>query len=83
MADSPGEFRSDKYLSWFRYFWTMNLMVFIEAPLATVPMTLYLGNAMFLQKSSPWSIASTIWKLAWRILPSDSSKTRCVWGSSV
>lgn len=67
MADSPGEYPSDKFEYWPRYFWTMSLMVFIEAPLATVAMTLYLGDVMFLQRSTPWSIASTIWRLSWRL----------------
>ncbi len=67
MADAPGEYPADKYDYWLRYFWTMSLMVFIEAPLATLAMTLYLGDVMFLQRSSPWNIASTIWKLSWRL----------------
>lgn len=68
MAESPGDYPLEKYDYWMRYFWTMHLMVFIQVPLATVPMTLYLGDTMFLQRSSPWIIASTIWKLSWRLM---------------
>jgi hypothetical protein len=38
------------------YYWLMNL-VMIEAPLATAPMTLYLGYAMFAEKPRPDTIA--------------------------
>ena len=65
MADLPDDFGFDKYSYWGRYFWVLIQLVFIEAPLATVPLTLYLGDAMFLQDTGPRVIAST----AWRLLP--------------
>ena len=37
----------------FRYLWTMTLLVFFEAPLVSLLITLYLGSAMFLDEPKP------------------------------
>jgi hypothetical protein len=50
-----------------RYVWNMLLLVFIEAPLATVPLTLYLGAVMFLDKTSVRQICVDCWQLSGRI----------------
>jgi len=63
MTDHP-----NVWLARGRYFWVMTLLVFIEAPLAVVPITLYLGDAMFLQQTSAWRIATGCWKLLPRLL---------------
>ena len=38
------------------YFWCMLALVFWEAPLATAAMTLYLGQALFLERPEPTKI---------------------------
>ena len=40
-----------------RYLWTMSLLVFIEAPLASLWVILFLGQAMFLEQPKPREIA--------------------------
>jgi len=50
-----------------RYVWNMLLLVFIEAPLATVLLTLYLGSVMFLDKTSVRQILADCWQLSGRI----------------
>lgn len=47
-----------------RYFWTMSALVFIEAPLVSVVMTLYLGQALFLQQPEPRDILRSIFRSA-------------------
>ena len=37
----------------FRYLWTVSLLVFLEAPLASVALTLYLGQSLFLEHPRP------------------------------
>jgi hypothetical protein len=39
-----------------RYIWTMTLLVFFEAPLASVAVTLYLGQALFMDNPQPRDI---------------------------
>jgi hypothetical protein len=68
MGNIPPGYGPDQIWYWIRFVWTMSVLVFIEAPIATVPMTLYLGDAMFLQQSSPWMIATNAWKLLPRLL---------------
>lgn len=43
------------------YYW-MTILVMIEAPLATAPMTLYLGQALFVERPSPGRIARDFFK---------------------
>jgi hypothetical protein len=68
MADPPTEFGGDKYLAWARYTWVMAQLVFIATPWATMPLTLYLGDAMFLERTTAWRIAVAIWTLLPRML---------------
>ena len=49
-----------------RYIWTMTLLVFFEAPLASSAVTLYLGQALFMDKPRP----REIWRGVRRSLPS-------------
>jgi hypothetical protein len=50
-----------------RYVWYMLLLVYIEAPLATVAATLYLGDAMFLQTPTLSQVGKTLARLAGRL----------------
>jgi hypothetical protein len=68
MGNIPPGYGPDQVWYWIRFIWTMSVLVFIEAPIATVPMTLYLGDAMFLQPSGPRTIATNAWKLLPRML---------------
>jgi hypothetical protein len=68
MAETPDDFGWNVFSYRGRYFWVMIQLVFIEAPLATVPMTLYLGDALFHQRTGPWIIASTAWRLLPRLI---------------
>jgi hypothetical protein len=68
MGNIPSDYGPDQPWYWIRYIWTMSVLVFIETPIATVPMTLYLGDAMFLQRSGPWTIASNAWKMLPQLL---------------
>lgn len=51
-----------------RYVWNMLLLVYIEAPLATVAATLYLGDAMFLEPPTPRQLLHTLGRLGGRLL---------------
>lgn len=51
----------------FRYAWTMSMLIAIEAPLATVFATSYLGQAVFLAKPSLRSVVIDVVKLAPRL----------------
>jgi len=68
MGNISPDYGLDQPWYWTRYIWTMSALVFIETPIATAPLTLYLGDAMFLQQSSPWAIASNAWKMLPRML---------------
>ncbi len=68
MAEVPDDYGWEKYVHWTRYFGVMIQLVFIEAPLATVPLTLYLGDTMFLQPTGPRVIAAAAWRLLIRLL---------------
>jgi hypothetical protein len=63
MVDLPEYYGAEKFLYWLRYFAAMSALVFFETPLATIPMTLYLGDALFLQPTSPRAMARTIGSL--------------------
>ena len=43
-----------------RYVWTISLLVFLEAPLASAAVTLYLGQALFLEHPGPRDILRRI-----------------------
>jgi hypothetical protein len=43
----------DESGDWLGYLWLMATLVFVEAPLASVPATMYLGKAMFYQPVRP------------------------------
>lgn len=47
-----------------RYFWDMCLLVFIEAPLAGLPVTLYLGQALFVEQPKLRSMLSDLRSMA-------------------
>ena len=47
-----------------RYLWTMGLLVFFEAPLMSIPITLFLGKTLFLEKSN-WKDALTVLSETW------------------
>jgi hypothetical protein len=51
-----------------RYIWTMSLLVFIEAPLASVFATAYLGQAVFLERPSIRNVIAEVRQLLPRIL---------------
>ncbi len=51
-----------------RYVWLMAQLVFIEAPLASVPTTLFLGKAMFFQPSHPREMITDMCKLLPQLL---------------
>lgn len=44
------------------YVWYMFLLVMIEMPLVTAPVTLYLGEAMFTERPRPGEIARKLWR---------------------
>lgn len=50
-----------------RYVWVMSLLVFIQAPLATSVATVYLGDAMFLEKPTLRAVLKNLSKLSGRI----------------
>ena len=50
-----------------RYAWTMSLLVFIQAPLATAPATLFLGDAMFLERPTLKTVLKNLSKLSGRM----------------
>ncbi len=52
----------------FRYIWTMLQLVFIQAPLASIAVTVYLGDAMFLESTTARKIFKTIFQLKWRLV---------------
>ncbi len=52
----------------FRYVWTMTLLVFIEAPLASLFATSYLGQSVFLERPRIWQVVKDVAKLSPRIL---------------
>jgi hypothetical protein len=68
MTDVPDDYAPDKFWAWTRYFSVMSVLVLFETPLATAPLTLYLGDAMFLQRSGPWTIATSLWRLLPQLL---------------
>src|SRR5262245_20207165 len=39
-----------------RFLWNMTLLIFIEAPLASVFVVAYLGPAVFLEKKTVWQV---------------------------
>jgi hypothetical protein len=49
--------------NFFEYLWTMSLLVFLQAPLASTFVTLYLGKATFLQKPNAWQMLADSWRL--------------------
>ncbi len=51
-----------------RYMWIMAQLVFLEAPLATVPVTIYLGGVMFLQDPSKSFVLKKMVKHFWAIM---------------
>lgn len=50
-----------------RYLWCMVMLVFIEAPLATAPATVFLGDAMFLSPPSLRQTLRTCLKFSWQL----------------
>lgn len=55
----------DEFFFPFRYYWAMILMIYIQAPLLSIPTVAFLGPAVFLQ---PVSLRQVI-KDMWRALP--------------
>jgi len=45
-----------------RYMWYMFMLVILEMPLVTAPVTLYLGEALFTQRPRPGEIARRLWR---------------------
>jgi len=52
----------------FRYFWMMFLLVSVEAPLASVFMTAFMGMAVFDQETKISEIVSSVFRLTWRLV---------------
>ncbi len=44
------------------YLWYMFLMIVLEMPLVTAPVTLYLGEALFTERPRPGEIARKLWR---------------------
>ena len=51
-----------------RYVWLMIQLVFLEAPLVSVPVTLFLGRAMFLQPATAKELLREVYRHFWRLL---------------
>ncbi len=41
--------------------WVALMLVMIEAPLATAPITLYLGQALFVERPKPLPLRADLW----------------------
>ncbi len=52
----------------FRFVWHMSILIFLEAPLASVFATAYLGEAVFLERPKLWEIVRKVFKLSPRVL---------------
>ncbi len=52
----------------FRYFWDMTLLVFVEAPLAGIPVTVYLGQALFVDQPKIRPMLRDLWKMLGQLL---------------
>lgn len=50
-----------------RYLWSMTLLVFITAPLASIFTTKFLGDAVFVEQPSIRSAVKVVWQLSHRI----------------
>lgn len=51
---SEGEIQSD-------YYWQLYLLMIWELPVATAPLTLYLGKTLFLEHPTPGQVARSLW----------------------
>ena len=52
----------------FRYAWDMTLLIFIEAPLAGIPITIYLGQALFVGQPKFRAMLHDLWKTSGQTL---------------
>ncbi len=52
----------------FRFVWHMSILVFLQAPLASVFATAYLGEVVFLERPKLWEIVGKVIKLSPRVL---------------
>lgn len=51
-----------------RFLWDMTALVFIAAPLASIFATKFLGDAVFVERPSLWSVLSAVRKLSPRVI---------------
>jgi hypothetical protein len=51
----------------FRFVWHLSILVFLQAPLASVFATAYLGEAVFLERPKLWDIVGKVMRLAPRV----------------
>ena len=51
-----------------RFLWDMTALVFISAPLASIFATKFLGDAVFVERPSLWSVLTSVWKLCPRVI---------------
>ncbi len=62
------------YIEWtspetqLRYFWDMTLLVFVEAPLAGIPITAYLGQALFADHPKLRPMLADLWRMLGQLL---------------
>ena len=57
-------YQEDAPQAYARFIWLMTLLVFLEAPLASTLSTLYLGQAMFLERPSVQSVVTEAFRLS-------------------
>ena len=58
----------DDFGSFNRYVSDLWVLVFILQPLATAPITLYLGQALFVERPSIRQMFVDLWKVAWQLI---------------
>lgn len=61
-------FYLEEYPSLWRYWWLMTVLVFIEAPLVSIFMTAFLGQAVFIDRPSYRQVCSDVVKMTPRLI---------------
>ena len=61
-------FYLEEYGAVSRFWWSMTLLVFIEAPLASIFMTAFLGQAVFVDRPSYRQVFDDVRKMFWRLV---------------
>lgn len=55
-------------VAWFRYIWGMTVLIFLEAPLASVFVVAYLGPAVFMEQRTVRQVISDVFRQAFPLL---------------